>query len=222
MGFLDTILKIAFPEKCLVCARPGEELCLSCLSAFPPAERKSAEWIFPLYDYRHPPVKKTLWLLKYKGKKRLARILATALYGKIAEELGDIYLLENFRRPLLVPIPLSPRGMHERGFNQSELLCREISALNTDGSEKPGYFFEFRTDVLIKRKDTEHQARIRDRRARLRNILGSFTAINQDLLKDRHVILVDDILTTGATLTEARKALKGAGARKVIAFTLAH
>lgn len=223
MRFLDTILQIVFPDRCLACGESGSELCPKCLSDFPMAERKSADWIFPLYDYRHPPAKKALWSLKYKGRKRLARVLGQALYEKIAEEISDISILQNFASPLLIPIPLSPKRKRERGFNQSELLCREILAVHQERLHPENNFIlEIGNNILIKPKETEHQARIRDRKARLRNIIGSFTATNQDRLSGRNVILIDDILTTGATLSEARRVLKEGGARKILAFTVAH
>ena len=71
-------------------------------------------------------------------------------------------------------------------------------------------------------KNTEHQARIKDRRARLKNLSGSFAVKNEGLIKNKNIILIDDITTTGATLAEAKKILKQAGVRKVIAFTVAH
>ena len=81
-------------------------------------------------------------------------------------------------------------------------------------------------NILIKIKDIEHQARIKDRKERIKNIIGSFAIKNPEknieLIKNKNVILIDDILTTGATLSEARKVLKQAGARKIIAFTVAH
>src|SRR5574343_386205 len=107
MGFLNTILDMIFPVKCLSCGKTGSDLCLDCLSLSPPAERESAKWIFPLYDYRHPVIKKALWLLKYKGKKRLVNIFAEAIYDKIIEEISELNMLNNFREPILIPIPLS-------------------------------------------------------------------------------------------------------------------
>ena len=79
-------------------------------------------------------------------------------------------------------------------------------------------------NILIKPKETEHQARIENRQKRLKNILGSFSVKNEkvELVKGRNIILIDDIATTGATLNEARKILKQAGAGKIIAFTIAH
>ena len=67
MCFLNTILDIVFPVHCVSCGKEGSDLCLKCLLDSPPAERESANWIFPLFDYRHLPIKKSIWLLKYKG-----------------------------------------------------------------------------------------------------------------------------------------------------------
>ena len=223
MRFLNTILDIVFPVKCILCGKSGVELCLACLKDAPPAERESAKWIFPLYDYRHPSIKKSLWLLKYRGKKRLASVFAEIIYDKILEELSDLSVMENFHNAILIPIPLSPKRYRERGFNQAELICRELIKIN---NLRHGVDLKLENNILIKPKDTEHQARIKDRRARLKNIIGSFAikdiVKNKNLIKGRNIILIDDILTTGATLSEAKKVLKQAGARKVIAFTVAH
>ena len=83
MRIFNTILNILFPVNCISCKKSGELLCISCLSDFPLAERETLNWVFPLYDYRHPAIKKSLWLLKYKGKKRLANVFAEIIYEKI-------------------------------------------------------------------------------------------------------------------------------------------
>jgi predicted amidophosphoribosyltransferase len=235
MHFLNTILDIIFPVKCLSCGKNGADLCLNCLGDAPGAERESAKWIFPLYDYRHPCVKKSLWLLKYKGKRRLANIFAEVIYDKIMEELSELSILENFNNAILIPIPLAPKRYRERGFNQAELICKELIHLSKTRHLTPSPsprlgegnpILTLENNILIKPKDTEHQARIKDRRVRLKNLSGSFTIKNTEenvrKIKNRNIILIDDITTTGATLAEAKKVLKKSGARKVIAFTVAH
>jgi len=228
MPFLNTILDIVFPVKCILCGKTGMDLCLDCLKEAPSAERESAKWIFPSYDYRHPAIKKSLWLLKYKNKKSLASIFAEIIYDKILEELSELSILENFTNPILIPIPLSPKRYHERGYNQAELICKELIKINDlrESVDDPylshGVNMKLEKNILIKIKETEHQARIKNRNERLKNLIGSFAIKNSELIKNRNVILIDDIITTGATLNEARKTLKQAGARKVIAFTVAH
>ena len=219
MRLLDTILALIFPAKCAACGKTGTDLCRECLLGYPNAERESAKWIFPLYDYRHPALKKSLWLFKYNGKQRLAKVFAEVLYDKILEELADLYTLQNFRNPLLVPIPLSRARLRERGYNQSGLICLELMMVD---AARRGASFELAEKILVKSKDNEHQARIKDRQKRLANMRGTFAAINKEKIKSRNIILIDDILTTGATLGEARRVLRAAGARKVIAFTVAH
>jgi len=207
----------------MLCGKTGVDLCLDCLKEAPGAERESIKWVFPLYDYRHPTIKKSLWLLKYKGKKRLANIFAEIIYDKILEELSELSILENFVKPILIPIPLSSKRYRERGYNQAELICKELIKIN---HLRHGVNMQLENNILIKIKETEHQARIKNRNIRLKNLIGSFAVKNKEknlnLIKNRNIILIDDITTTGATLNEARKILKQAGARKIIAFTVAH
>lgn len=220
MYILDTILNVVFPVNCLSCGKRGSDLCIKCFLDSPPAERESANWIFPLFDYRHPPIKKSIWLLKYKGKKRLAGIFAEIMYGKITEELSELSIMSNFREPILIPIPLSPKRQRERGYNQAELICKKL--IEIDEKSNLANNFRLEKNVLIKIKETEHQVNIKDRRDRLKNLSGSFSIKNGELIKGKNIILIDDVLTTGATLTEAKKILKKIGAKKVIAFTVAH
>jgi len=219
MRFLNTILEIVFPTKCISCKKNGADLCLDCLLESPYAERESAKWIFPIYDYRHPNIKKSIWLLKYKGRKRLSFIFAEILYDKIVEELSELSLMENFRNPILIPIPLSSKRYRERGFNQAELICKELIKIN---NIRKSINLKLENNILIKPKDTLHQATIQDRNTRLKNLSGSFTIKNENLIEGKNIILIDDITTTGATLDEARKILKKYGAKKIIAFTVAH
>jgi ComF family protein len=235
MGFLNTtlnsLLNIVFPAKCVSCGKSGADLCLSCICLFPPAERENANWIFSLYDYRHPPIRQALHLLKYKGKKRLTKIFAEVVYDRILEELSDLSVLENFNNAILIPIPLSPSRYRERGYNQAQLICEEIIKIDRVAHLRHGVNvpqdsnkLSLANNILIKPKETEHQARIKDRRTRLKNIIGSFAVKKENVIKikNKNIILIDDITTTGATLTEAKKVLKQAGARKIIAFTIAH
>jgi competence protein ComFC len=214
MAFLEHVLDTIFPIYCLDCCMRGEYLCPNCLSRCPKAQREVQPWIFPLFDYRHPPIRKAVWFIKYKGKKKLTRIFGELMYEQIIEELGDLSRMENFRSPILVPIPLSKERKRKRGFNQAEILCKEIMKID---QEK---YLTLDTEALIKPKETRHQAHAKNKAERQKNLLGTFAATKG--LENRNVILIDDVATTGATLLEARKVLKEAGARKVIAFTIAH
>ncbi len=221
MYFLNIVLDIIFPEKCISCQKFGVSLCLDCIKKAPRAERESANWIFPIFDYRDPIIKKSLWSLKYKGKRRLANVFADIIYEEILEELSELSMMENLIEPILIPIPLSTKRYRERGFNQAELICKELIKIN---ETRNGLSLKLENNILIKTKDTKHQARIKNRNERLKNIIETFAIKDEvkNLIKNKNIILIDDITTTGATLNEARKILKQNGARKVIAFTVAH
>ena len=215
-SFLNTLFDVIFPSICISCKKNKGFLCQSCIIISPSSEKESADWIFPIFDYRHPPIKRAIWLLKYKGKKDIAYIFAEIMYERILEELADLYKLENFKNPILIPIPLSLKRLRERGFNQSLLICKKLIEIDKNTN------LTLEKDILIKPKETEHQAKIENREKRLKNILGSFSVKNIEKIKGKNIILIDDVTTTGATLTEARKILKKAGAKKIIAFTIAH
>ena len=99
MKILDTILSVIFPVNCISCGKSGQNLCIKCLSESSPALRECASFIFPLFDYRDRTVKKSIWLLKYKGKKGIANVFAEVMYDKITEELSELSLMINFREP---------------------------------------------------------------------------------------------------------------------------
>lgn len=211
-----TILELIFPTICVSCGKRGVDFCMECLSSSPTVARESADWIFPLYDYRHEAIKKAIHSLKYKNKKRIAEIFAGIMHERMMEELSELKILNNFRDPVLIPIPLAKKRLRQRGFNQATLLCRELIKIDNYRN------FDFLQNVLIKPKETEHQANIEDRGKRIKNIIGCFSIKNSEKIKNRNIILIDDVTTTGATLEEARKILKKSGAKKIIAFTVAH
>lgn len=167
-----------------------------------------------MFEYRHPAIKNAIGLIKYKGKKKILQTFAEPLYGKMLEEIADLKLLENFISPILIPIPLSRKRLRKRGFNQSEILCKELMKLDKDK------IFNFDPNILVKQKETNHQAHTKSRAERMINLEGSFSVAHP--ISGRNIILIDDVLTTGATLREAKKVLEGSGAKRVIAFTIAH
>jgi len=193
-------------------------LCTECLDKFPHADNENLEKFntYALFDYKNKVLRKALWALKYRGRTTLARIFGRALYDCLLEELHDKILFENFREPILMPIPLSRKRLRERGFNQAYLLAKEIYQFDA------GQTCVLEAYVLGKTKETKPQMSLKNKEERLKNIKGCFSVKNSEKIRGRNIILIDDITTTGATLREAQKVLKKAGARNIIGFTIAH
>lgn len=111
---------------------------------------------------------------------------------------------------IVVPIPLHWTRLISRGFNQAELLAREIAnALDLDCQ-----------NILARRRRTGHQARL-DASQRLKNLRGGFAVRSPSRVVNKAILLVDDVYTTGATLTAAAEALLNAGASEVSVITVA-
>ncbi len=169
----------------------------------------SPEKTLALFDYQKPLVRQAIWELKYRGNKKIAALLAQCLYEELAEELSERKTFGHFEKPLLVPVPLSKKRLRERGFNQCELLADVLKNLG-------GNFFEVRFDLLVKTKDTESQTS-KNRARRLENLKGCFSVSRPEEVAGRNVIVLDDVVTTGATFEEARRTLQAAGARVMLA-----
>ncbi len=173
----------------------------------------SSHAIHSLLPYRNPIVRKSIWQLKYYRNERIVSHLANILHSFLLEELTDLVSFEGFWAPMIIPMPISSVRRSERGYNQCEFLLEYLRKLSSE--------FDIRTDILSKTRNTPHQTKL-NRKERLRNIHGCFSILDPRCIRDRNIILIDDVVTTGSTLSEVRRVLLEAGARKVIAITLAH
>lgn len=151
--------------------------------------------------YHDPRVTGLVWELKYYASPRAAALAAAIVSEKIlaaaSEELGQ---------PLLVPVPMHASRRKQRGHNQTEVLCK--AALKTLGDA-----VEYAPRAL-KRVRATHTQQGQGRHKRLKNVRGSMEAL-PTVVGERVCIVVDDVTTTGATLEEAKRALRSAGARAV-------
>lgn len=138
--------------------------------------------------------------LKFHGVKRLSKPLGRLL---LSFELSGIDL------DGIVPVPLSMKRLRERGFNQSLLIARIVS------KEKG---IPMLIDILLKKKETPPQIGL-SAKERLSNLKGAFEVKGN--IEGMRLLLVDDVMTTGATVTECSKELMKAGAKEVIVLTLA-
>lgn len=211
---INKILDFIFPQFCVGCYKKETSLCDGCLSKIPLSSQNNEPNIFSIFEYQNKIIKKAIWALKYKNNEVISSKLAQVIYDKLLEELVDLKAFNNFEKPLLIPIPLSKNRLKQRGFNQSEVIVQKLSFI--DESLSPIL------NVLYKIKDTPSQTSIKDKNERKLNIKDCFEIRGSEIIKNQNIILIDDVTTTGATLSEAKKVLIEAGAKKVIAFTVAH
>ena len=201
MKIFNKILAVLFPQKCLGCKKENEILCPDCLLKISRPDTPYLNGVHIAANYQDLVLKKALWMLKYQGVKQLAKPLAELIKERVWKKLetGDW---------LIVPVPLSKKKLRRRGYNQAELIAKELSD-------------NVRADILFKKFHTKSQVEVKDKEERLANIIDSFEIKNPEKIKGKKIILIDDVLTTGATMREAKKVLKQAGAKKVIGVVVA-
>ncbi|MEK7555309.1 MAG: ComF family protein [Patescibacteria group bacterium] len=167
-------------------------------------------------NYDDPVLQNLIRFFKFKSLENLSPILGKILI-KYLNSLNPIRQLADYilnpKSFIIIPIPLHPQRKRERGFNQAELLAKFVSDnLNLE-----------MIDGLKRIKNTEPQSKSKNRESRLKNISGCFkiNPLAEINVKNKNIILVDDVFTSGATMNEAIKILKSNGAKKIIALVLA-
>lgn len=203
---MNIILDLLFPKRCVCCRRFGNFLCNDCidkLERFPMSDK-----IITAYTY-NTQMKKIIHRFKYRPYiAGLAPILANLLEKVLRNNRGFMKFLE--KKPVLVPIPLHFWRKHIRGYNQAELLVKELSKNLKIPWE----------DILIRTKYTKPQSEL-DFKSRQKNVSNIFKINPKITLLPKYVVLVDDLFTTGATLKSACRELKRKGVKEVWAITLA-
>jgi len=197
---LDSIRLIKSP-RCRCCGMPfisqeaEDHLCGTCIKKRRPFSIARSIGIY------EGVLLEAVQRLKYNGKTSLARPLAKLMTKEFS--------MNNYN--LIVPVPLHKTRLKERGFNQSLLLARELSKL-----------YNLPIDYLNLRKirATDPQVNLKGKE-RIENMKGAFAVKNGAGFKNKKILLIDDVYTTGATVTECSKVLKKAGAKTIDVLTLA-
>lgn len=202
------LLKLLFPPKCMLCGRllgEEQEICVACrekvlLNTAPPRVEKGA-----FFDkaaaglWYENDVRKAIHGLKYREKQSYARPLARVMAYTVRHKLEEDVDIITF-------VPTNAATLRKRGYNQAELLAQELAAM-LDVPCLP---------TLEKTRDTNpmHGLRPEERRA---NVLGAYRlCCSAETVAGKRVLVADDILTTGSTLSECARMLKTAGAVRVL------
>jgi len=186
----------------------GMTECTMCRLTPPEFERAVA---FAIYDEE---VREMLHLLKFQGMRRIAdAVLGDGMASAILQ-----LEMEAANELLVVPVPLFAARERSRGFNQAHVLAEvAIARLRR---LKPAWKLDLRSDVLSRVRDTNALFAM-DPSARRKSLRGAFRVGNAEVVRGREVLLVDDIMTTGATARECSRVLMRAGAAKVWVVTMA-
>ncbi len=225
IGLKGIALDFLFPRMCVGCGREGAFICSSCLALLKPIIppicplcgsptsdggrcSSCSSWKAAVDGIRSPfryegVIRQAIHELKYNN----LRALAPTLAGLLSEYLagGGVW------GDVLVPVPLHPRRLRERGYNQSALLVEELAGLTG---------LNMMSGVLSRTRYSSPQARSAGVKERGENVDGAFAAYG-DEIRGRRVIVVDDVATSGATLNSCVVALKAGGAASVWGLTLA-
>ncbi|MBN2088324.1 ComF family protein [candidate division KSB1 bacterium] len=216
--FFHTILELIYPPLCQLCQirlQPNENcICQKCWNLIPklfhplvdinlPGKQKPifsrayAVWNF------NPQIQQVIHLFKYGGFTQLAQPIAIQMVDVMRSDTD--YTMSDG----LIPVPLHHARQRERGYNQSQLLCEEISKI-TDIPVLSGN--------LARVRYTETQTNLSALK-RLSNVKNAFCVNKPDLINGKNIVLVDDVLTTGSTLNACAGELKNVGANKIFVLT---
>jgi predicted amidophosphoribosyltransferase len=228
--FIDMVLSRLFPSRSTAVdfsAIASEELLRTSPRAASLTTGRFPARCNSILSYKYPRTRTLVWQIKYKRDPHALRHGGFILYETLAEQ----YRYQNkTEKIILVPIPVSPARRRERGYNQCELLAKVVCNFQ---KENVGPIFDIRTDILFR---SAHNARqtLKNRSERLEGAHGIFAVhkkyastkpsriLENELLKSRPVIILDDVLTTGSTIREAMLTLEKSGFKNVSGLTLAH
>lgn len=213
----EELLNIIFPERCINCQKQGSLLCALCERTITTKPRALSSWAAVLFDYQNPLVKKAIWALKYHQKKALGKFFGTALYREFFKKLARDGK-NSAEEIILIPIPASAKANAIRGYNHAHIIAKTIaSAARNDGLK-----FTIEHNVLYKKRENLKQATVKKRSRRKENVESVFAVRNGKILEGKTLILIDDVITTGATITEAKRALKEWKPKRILAIAVAH
>ncbi|MBR0162504.1 MAG: ComF family protein [Oscillospiraceae bacterium] len=207
----DWLLDLLYPPKCVICRRVmdnGSLLCPDCGAKLPRVETDRQKQSLPPLNacisplYYTGPFREAFLRYKFRGLTVYSRV-----FGELMADSLRSHMPENL--DVITWAPLSRSRKRSRGYDQAELLAAEVAKRTGQKLER----------LLVKTKNNPAQSGQQSREAREQNVQGVYRQARN--LQGEHILLVDDIVTTGATLRSAASVLLEAGASEVTALTLA-
>ena len=210
----DFLLDLLFPPKCVFCGRLLErgqkELCPRCQSELPWLEGAAAEQTGEFFSLCVTPlryedkVRDSIRRYKFKGRQGYHKA-----YGRLVAQCVHDHLAGRY--DLVTWVPLSDKRRRERGYDQAFLLA-SAAALELG---------DVAVETLRKTRHNPAQSGIEGAAQRRANVLGAYLPVDPELVAGKRVLLVDDVVTTGATLSECARVLRSMGAADVVCAALA-
>ena len=211
-GLFSMLMELLFPPKCVFCRRVLKKresgLCDSCSETLPgPEPRVTQGGVYSVCAAAlryNESVRRAIHRFKFGGKTNYAKVLGRLMAGAIEKELADRY-------DIITWVPISAERKKSRGFDQSMLLAYAIALELEDVA----------AETLSKTVHNRAQSNLSGAATRKRNVEGVYSVTDSSLIEGKRVLLIDDILTTGSTLSECSSALLKAGAIEVVCAVLA-
>ncbi|MCA0429879.1 MAG: ComF family protein [Bacteroidetes bacterium] len=222
MSFINDFLSLIFPRNCEACLdvlyKHEQFMCNKCLINLPNSVNQHKSKINLIFAGRIP-VKNTFCLYVFLKDGKVQKLLHSIKYqeqNELAEFIGNQFALK-FKNDLndldcIIPIPLHAKKLKQRGFNQSEIFAKGISKQSN---------LPIISNNLIRETNTRTQTKKR-KYERWQNVEGVFSLTNPNELINKHVLLVDDVITTGATIEAAWQHLKAVEGIKITIGSIAY
>ena len=213
-GPLGFVLDLLFPAKCVFCGKvldTGEDgLCARCQRELPWLIDGEAELAGEFFSLCAAPlryqnkVRDSVRRYKFKGRRGYYK-----LYGRLVAQCIHDHLAGRY--DLITWVPLSPQRKKERGYDQAFLLA-------SAAAQELG---EVAVETLRKDRNTEAQSGLTEESQRRANVLGAYSPVDPSLVEGKRVLIIDDVVTTGSTLSECARVLRTMGAEDVVCAALA-
>lgn len=214
MHFINNVINIFYPNVCGICDKVSKyDICPKCLKKLNSLKQckkhiyLKRNFTTHMYIFKYEDIIREN-IIKYKFYDQAYRYKSFVNFLRKDEKVCGFF--EKY--DIIIPVPISKVRNRKRGYNQSELIIKELSKTSTN--------MHISTNILYKKKNTLPQSSL-DKNGRQNNLKGAYKVENSEMIINKKILLFDDIYTTGSTLDECAKVLKLAGAREVGALTLA-